>query len=56
MDSSQKIDEYDQSTQAALRKIMFDQKQKSLGLMTSEEIEMEEIMRVASLQPNSPIL
>ena len=39
VDSSQKIDEYDESTQAAIRKIMFDQKQKRLGLQTSEEIE-----------------
>lgn len=56
VDSSQRIDEYDQSTQVALRKIMFDQKQKALGLQTSEEIEQENLIKVARDLPNSPFL
>jgi len=51
VDSSQKIDEYDESTQAAIRKIMFDQKQKRLGLQTSEEIEKEILMQQALDSP-----
>ena len=54
MDSTQRIDEYDQSTQAALRKIMFDQKQKAMGLQTSEEMEQENLMKIAINLPNSP--
>lgn len=48
VDSSQRIDEYDESTQAAIRKIMFDQRQKMLGLPTSDEI-----LGVAVPQPDS---
>ena len=33
-----KIDEYDPETQGAIRKIMFDQKQKRLNLPTSDEL------------------
>ena len=47
MDSSQRIDEYDASTQAALRKVMFDQKQKALGLATSEDIVKENLLSMA---------
>ena len=64
VDSSQKIDEYDESTQAAIRKIMFDQKQKRLGLQTSEEIEKglglgfekDFLMQQALDSPGSPLL
>lgn len=38
IDSTQKISDYDESTQGALRKIMFDQNQQRLGLPTSDEI------------------
>lgn len=39
VDSRRRIDEYDGSTQATIRKIMFDQRQERLGLPTSEEME-----------------
>lgn len=39
VDSRRRIDEYDGSTQAAIRKIMFDQRQERLGLPTSDELE-----------------
>lgn len=38
VDSTRKIGEYDESTQGALRKIMFDQSQQRLGLPTSDQI------------------
>lgn len=38
IDSTRKISDYDESTQGALRKIMFDQNQQRLGLPTSDEI------------------
>ena len=56
VDSSQKIDEYDDSTQAAIRKIMFDQKQKALGLQTSDEIEKELLLQKALGVPGAPFL
>lgn len=37
VDSRRRIDEYDGATQAAIRKIMFDQRQERLGLPTSDE-------------------
>jgi len=39
VDSRRRIDEYDGATQAAIRKIMFDQRQERLGLPTSDEIQ-----------------
>jgi hypothetical protein len=38
VDSRRRIDEYDESTQGALRKILFDQRQEQMGLPTSDEI------------------
>ncbi len=38
IDSTRNISDYDESTQGALRKIMFDQNQQRLGLPTSDEI------------------
>lgn len=38
VDSRRRIDEYDESTQGALRKILFDQRQEQLGQPTSDEI------------------
>jgi hypothetical protein len=56
VDSSQRIDEYDEGTQGALRKIMFDQKQKQLGLASSNDIEAENILEKAKRLPGSPFL
>ena len=39
VDSRRHISEYDGATQAAIRRIMFDQRQERLGLSTSDEIE-----------------
>jgi hypothetical protein len=38
VDSTRKISEYDEATQGAIRKIMFDQNQQRLGLPTSDQI------------------
>ncbi|EGB07809.1 hypothetical protein AURANDRAFT_15555, partial [Aureococcus anophagefferens] len=44
VDSSKKIDEYDEKTQGAIRKIMFDQRQKQKGEKTSDEMKMDAIL------------
>lgn len=54
VDSTQRIDEYDEQTQQAIRKIMFDQKQKRLGLPTSDELKAETIFEKAKDLPGSP--
>ena len=54
VDSTQRIDEYDEQTQSAIRKIMFDQKQQRLGLPTSDELKAETIFEKAKDLPGSP--
>jgi hypothetical protein len=56
VDSTCKLDEYDAETQGAIRKIMFDQKQKAMGLPTSEEIGQQELMDKVRYLPGSPFL
>ncbi len=51
VDSTKRVEEYDPETQAALRKIMFDQAQKAKGLPTSEEVLAEEMLSAARLRP-----
>ena len=55
VDSSQRIDEYDDSTQAALRKVMFDQKQKALGLASSDDIAKNDLLNAALNARDSPL-
>lgn len=54
VDSTMAIHEYDEQTQAAIRKAMFDQSQKSQGLPTSDELEMEKLLAKARDLPGSP--
>lgn len=56
VDSTCKIDEYDAETQGAIRKIMFDQKQKALGLPSSDEIATDNLIEKAKYLPGSPFL
>jgi hypothetical protein len=56
VDSTMKIDEYDEETQGAIRKIMFDQKQKQLGLPTSDEMSADDVLERAKGLPGSPFL
>lgn len=56
MDSTTKISEYDGETQGAIRKIMFDQRQKSLGLPTSDQLNADAVLERAKLLPGSPFL
>uniref|UniRef100_A0A7R9U371 CS domain-containing protein n=2 Tax=Pinguiococcus pyrenoidosus TaxID=172671 RepID=A0A7R9U371_9STRA len=56
VDSRTKIDDYDDETQGVIRKIMFDQKQKALGLPTSDELEKQELFERAKFAPGSPFL
>ena len=44
VDSTKKVTDYDDETQAALRKIMFDQAQKARGLPTSDDLMTEQLM------------
>lgn len=50
VDSTRKINTYDESTQAMIRKIIFDQNQERRGLPTSEKI-MEEQQEIPKLPP-----
>lgn len=55
VDSTRQIHEYDAETQGAIRKAMFDEQQKQLGLPTSDAMLTESIMAQARNAPNSPI-
>ena len=54
VDSTCRIDEYDESTQAALRKVMFDQRQKATGVVTSGDIESQNVLNMAQNIPGGP--
>lgn len=56
VDSTTKVSEYDGETQGAIRKIMFDQRQKSLGLPTSDELNADALLERAKVLPGSPFL
>jgi hypothetical protein len=56
VDSTRKVADYDESTQATIRKIMHDEKQKRLGLPTSEDERMDGILEQAKGLPGSPFL
>jgi hypothetical protein len=54
VDSTRQVSDYDAETQAQIRKIMFDQRQKAKGLPTSEEIKTNDILERAKNLPGSP--
>lgn len=56
VDSTTRISEYDGETQGAIRKIMFDQRQKSLGLPTSDQLNADAVLETAKGLPGSPFL
>ena len=56
VDSTKKISEYDETTQGAIRKIMYDQAQKRKGLLTSDEQRNADILEKAKFAPGSPFL
>ncbi|KAG5186928.1 nuclear migration protein nudC-like protein [Tribonema minus] len=56
VDSTCKVGDYDEDTQAAIRKIMFDQKQKRMGLPTSDELTASDLLEKAKLAPGSPFM
>jgi hypothetical protein len=56
VDSTRRVHEYDEETQGAIRKIMFDQQQKRMGLPTSDEMKQEAILAKARYAPGSPFL
>ena len=60
VDSTMRVDEYDETTQASIRKIMFDQAQKRKGLPSSDDIlgvndGVEKMMANAPPMPNLPV-
>lgn len=54
VDNSKRIDEFDNDTQAALNKIVYEQNRKKQGLPTSEEEKKLEALKKAWNQPDSP--
>lgn len=56
MDSTSRIDEYDEETQGTIRKIMFDQRQKALGLPSSDQLSADAVLENAKSLPGSPFL
>merc|ERR1711988_1351643 len=54
VESTRSMDEYDGETQGAIRKIMFDQRQKATGNPTSDQIRTADIMKDAWNAPGSP--
>jgi len=54
VESKKHVHEYDDETQGQIRKIMFDQNQKSKGEPTSDQIRTAEIMKAAWDQEGSP--
>ena len=56
VDSTKQMSEYDEKTQATIRKIMFDQRQKAQGLPTSDEIATDAVLEKAMGLPGSPFL
>jgi len=56
VDSTTRVEDYDQETQKTIRKIMFDQKQKAMGLPTSDEMKMADILEEAKYAKGSPFL
>eukprot|EP00297_Palpitomonas_bilix_P013555 CAMPEP_0113889526 /NCGR_PEP_ID=MMETSP0780_2-20120614/13554_1 /TAXON_ID=652834 /ORGANISM="Palpitomonas bilix" /LENGTH=355 /DNA_ID=CAMNT_0000878651 /DNA_START=121 /DNA_END=1184 /DNA_ORIENTATION=+ /assembly_acc=CAM_ASM_000599 len=54
VDSTRPIDDYDEATQAAIRKAAFDMQQQRLGKKTSDELTQEEALRKAWDAEGSP--
>ena len=54
VDSTKDIKDYDEDTQAEIRRIMFDQEQKRKGLPTSDEMRNQELLRKAWHAEGSP--
>lgn len=54
VDTSRRVDEYDEETQAGLRKVMFERDRKMRGLPTTEEEKNLDALWKAWNQPNSP--
>ena len=54
VDNSKRIDEFDEETQGALRKILYEQNRKNNGLPTSEEEQQMELLKKAWNAEDSP--
>jgi len=56
VDSTQRVADYDEGTQASIRKIWFDEQQRRQGKPTSDEIRSDELLAKAWKAPGSPFL
>ena len=54
VDNSKRIDQFDEETQGALRKILYEQNRKNNGLPTSEEEQQMELLKKAWDAEDSP--
>mmetsp|Transcript_62447 Transcript_62447/g.71633 ORF Transcript_62447/g.71633 Transcript_62447/m.71633 type:complete len:343 (-) Transcript_62447:206-1234(-) len=54
VDNTKKVEDYDDTTQGAIRKIMYEQNRKMRGLKTSDEEKQEEMLRKAWDAEGSP--
>lgn len=54
VDNSKRLEEFDEETQGALRKVLYEQNRKERGLPTTEEEQQMEVLRKAWDSPGSP--
>ena len=54
VESKKRIDEYDPETQGSIRKLLFDENQKRQGLLTSDEMGLDEKLKAAWNAEGSP--
>jgi len=54
VDNSKRIDEFDNDTQAALNKIVYEQNRKKNGLLTTEDEKKMQALKEAWDKPDSP--
>jgi hypothetical protein len=54
VDNSKKLDDFDPETQGAIRKVMYEQQRKQMGLPTTEEEKQHELLRKAWDAEGSP--
>jgi hypothetical protein len=54
VDNSKKLDEFDNDTQGALRKVVYEQQRKRMGLPTTEEEEQMKMLKKAWNAEGSP--
>ena len=54
VESKKRIEDYDEATQGSIRKIVFEENQKRQGLLTSDQMDLNEKLQAAWNVPGSP--